>query len=72
MSPLQAILAKPLHSWAVQEAVGFLIIGQIFFRIRILHRIPAERINARFEAGTFMSFDPTAAAVCFGQDIYII
>jgi hypothetical protein len=72
MSPLQAILAKPLHSWAVQEAVGFLIIGQIFFITQILVWISAERINARFEAGTFMSFDPTAAAVYFRQDIYII
>jgi hypothetical protein len=72
MSSLLAIIAKVVNSWAVQETVGFLIIRQFFFLIHILDWISAERINARFKVGTFVSFDPAAAAVCFHQDTYII
>jgi hypothetical protein len=68
MSPLLASVTRLLNSWADQEAVGFLILVLIFF----FSQISAERINARFEAGTFMSFDPAATAVGFRRDTYII
>jgi hypothetical protein len=69
MSTLFASYTKIVNSWAVQQAVGFLVIR---FLIPILHRISAERINARFEFGTFVSFDPTTTAVGFLQNTYII
>jgi len=72
MSSLLTSFTILLNSWAVQDAVGFLIILPIFFRIQILHRIPAERINARFEGGTFVLFDPAATAESFQGDIFYI
>jgi hypothetical protein len=69
MSTLFASYTKIVNSWAAQQAVGFLVIS---FLVPILHRISAERINARFEAGTFVSFDPATTAIGFLQNAYII
>ncbi len=69
MTTLFASYTKIVNSWAVQQAVGFLVIR---FLVPILHRISAERINARFGDGAFMSFDPATTAVGFLKNTCII